>query len=617
MTVRLQESLLTPPQKNSNARVKIFYSMVRTFYADVAPKIDYFQRHSAEYTEQVKKDLEKIEESYLQFIELVQVLRERIESGSMSDTDWSQFRHDLRGFLATVKGFSELILEESEGMNATFKGHLSKILEGANNLLPVIGEMGPTPSLYVTDFDSEEQFEVALNNTLSGNILIVDDDEKKIETIERRLKQKGYTYFTAHSGSEAFEVFKSKKIDLVLLDILMPEMSGREVLSRLKRAKETHDIPVLIVSSVSDLDSVTACIREGADDYLQYPFNLDLFYARINACLDKKRLKDLEKTHYDQIALERQRLKAAIESIEHGFAIFDQNDVIIESNQQFKKIFPILDDEQVQNLTFCDLITFNMNAGFFDQDRRRYHTLSDSYDQESANAFLTFMMERHENPIGPFEMHLKSGQWIEIVENKIPTGGIVSLYKDISERKNKEERTQYLLDHDGLTGLLNRTAFSRAINQLIESDLDRSTRFTILYFDLDGFKDVNDTFGHEKGDRVLIEFSEQLLKTTRDEDAVARLGGDEFAVLLPDVDHQDVIMLVVNRILKLMNNCVEHNNIKVPFGVSIGIASYPQDATNLDTLLKKADQAMYAAKRAGKGNAFFAKDNHTIVAVDP
>lgn len=607
MTSRVQTALLTPPQKNSNARVKIFYSMARTFYADTAPKIDFFKRHLGEYTPQVQKDIGIISESYSQFIDLVLILRERIEVGGMSDTEWSKYRHDLRGLLATVKGFSELILEEETTINTTLKNHLTQIIQSADNIIPVIGEMGPTSALYVSDVDREEDVEVALNNTLSGNILIVDDDDKKIETISRRLKQKGYSYFAAKSGQEAFELLKSKKIDLLLLDILMPEMSGHAVLTRLKKARETHDIPVLIVSSVSDLDSVTACIRDGADDYLQFPFNLDLFYARINACLDKKRLKDLEKTHYDQIALERQRLKTAIESIEHGFALFDYDDVLIESNQQFKKLFPIIEQDISQSMTFCDLITHNLNSGFFKEDRRHDSPLN-ATDGEHTSSLLTLMMERHENPTGPFELHLQSGQWIEVIESKIPTGGTVSLYKDISDRKNKEERTQYLLDHDGLTGLLNRTAFAKAVNRLIDSDLDQSKRFTILYFDLDGFKEVNDTFGHEKGDQILVDFSEQLLETTRAEDSVARLGGDEFAVLLPDIDHHAVIMMIVNRILKLLNNEVVYNNVKVPFGVSIGIASYPHDAKILDSLLKKADQAMYRAKREGKGNARFASE---------
>ncbi len=607
MTVTMQTSLLTPPQKNSNARVKIFYSMARTFYADTAPKIDFFKRHLSEYTPQVQKDITIIAESYSKFIDLVLLLRESIEVGGMSDTQWSTYRHDLRGLLATVKGFSELILEEATNINTTLKSHLTQIIQSADNIILVIGEMGPTSALYVSDGEREENFEIALNNTLSGNILIVDDDDKKIETIARRLKQKGYSYFTANSGLEAFELLKSKKIDLLLLDILMPEMSGHDVLTRLKKARETQDIPVLIISSVSDLESVTACIRDGADDYLQFPFNLDLFYARINACLDKKRLKDLEKTHYDQIALERQRLKTAIESIEHGFALFDNGDVLIESNQQFKKLFPIIEQDISEPMTFCDLITHNLNNGFFKEDRRQ-GAATNSIDSEHTNSLLTFMMERHENPVGPFELHLRSGQWIEVIESKIPTGGTVSLYKNISDRKNKEERTQYLLDHDGLTGLLNRTAFSKAVNQLIESDMDQSKRFTILYFDLDGFKEVNDTFGHEKGDQILVDFSEQLLETTREEDSVARLGGDEFAVLLPDIDHHAVIMMVVNRILKLMNNEVEYNNVKIPFGVSIGVSSYPHDAKTLDSLLKKADQAMYRAKREGKGNARFANE---------
>ncbi|MBX9697224.1 MAG: hypothetical protein K2X53_03970, partial [Alphaproteobacteria bacterium] len=203
MTVHMQTALLTPPQKNSNARVKIFYSMARTFYADTAPKIDFFKRHLSEYSSQVQKDITIIAEAYSKFIDLVLLLRESIEVGGMSDTQWSTYRHDLRGLLATVKGFSELILEEATNINATLKSHLTQIIQSSDNIILVIGEIGPTSALYVSDVEREEDVEIALNNTRSGNILIVDDDDKKIETIARRLKQKGYSYFTANSGMEA------------------------------------------------------------------------------------------------------------------------------------------------------------------------------------------------------------------------------------------------------------------------------------------------------------------------------------------------------------------------------------------------------------------------------
>jgi len=139
-------------------------------------------------------------------------------------------------------------------------------------------------------------------------ILVVDDNEDNRYTLARRLRREGWTNLTiAENGREALDRITKERFDLILLDIMMPEVNGYEVLERLKADPGTRDIPVLMISALSDIESVVRCIELGADDYLLKPFNPVLLRARINACLEKKRLHDQELSYLAEI--ERQRCR--------------------------------------------------------------------------------------------------------------------------------------------------------------------------------------------------------------------------------------------------------------------------------------------------------------------
>jgi len=189
-----------------------------------------------------------------------------------------------------------------------------------------------------------------------------------------------------------------------------------------------------------------------------------------------------------------------------------------------------------------------------------------------------------------------------------PTG-FRGIARDVTERKHAEERIQYLATHDGLTGLPNRLMFSQLLNHAIQGAKRYKRQFSIFFIDLDRFKIINDTLGHEAGDHLLQEIAVRFKQALRAVDVVARLGGDEFVILIEEVSDLDNIATVARKILATVIKPLTLMGDECRVTASIGISSYPNDGEDEQTLLKNADIAMYFAKEEGKNNfQFFSKD---------
>ncbi|BFM20880.1 EAL domain-containing protein [Gilvimarinus japonicus] len=179
----------------------------------------------------------------------------------------------------------------------------------------------------------------------------------------------------------------------------------------------------------------------------------------------------------------------------------------------------------------------------------------------------------------------------------------VCVGQDISDLKEKQQEVEKLAYYDHLTGLANRTEFKRLLGRALQHGQRASSKVALFYLDLDHFKRINDTFGHEAGDQLLTEVARRLKSELRDDDVVARLGGDEFAVLLDQVESPQYAYVVANKIITALNRPMELQGKEVVAGVSIGITMAPDDSSHIDTLMKNADLAMYQAKDKGR-NAF-------------
>jgi diguanylate cyclase (GGDEF)-like protein/PAS domain S-box-containing protein len=188
----------------------------------------------------------------------------------------------------------------------------------------------------------------------------------------------------------------------------------------------------------------------------------------------------------------------------------------------------------------------------------------------------------------------------------------VAIFSDITERKKRDELISFQAFHDSLTGLPNRMLFLDRLDlTLAQARRSKSGKVAVMFMDLDHFKEINDTFGHDAGDACLIEAAHRLRQCVRASDTVARMGGDEFTLLLPEVTEENDVRVVGQKILEAMKSPIILDGHEVSISTSIGISMYPHDAEDGETLLKRADAAMYQVKKSGRAGMFFFAPNLT------
>jgi len=323
---RLKEALLAHVREGFGSPVSAIVGYCEILLED-APRLG---------LERFVADLEKVLQSGLALQAQVDGLLdteslEQREDESGYGAFRGRLRHDLRTPINAIKGYGEMLLEDAQDAGApeSFVRDLGKLLAESEDLLgridalvefthedvqaaadapaPVIrGLIGGVP---LTEADKPDKQQVP------SRILVVDDHKSNRDLLQRRLSREGHTIETAESGKRALEVMDRGGVDLVLLDLLMPDMSGYEVLCRLKADPRHRDVPVVMISALDDLGSIVRCIEAGAEDYLPKPFEAVLLRARINSCLEKKRLRDRERKILEELRVEKEKSEALLLNI--------------------------------------------------------------------------------------------------------------------------------------------------------------------------------------------------------------------------------------------------------------------------------------------------------------
>ncbi|HEX3574788.1 MAG TPA: EAL domain-containing protein, partial [Rhodopila sp.] len=220
---------------------------------------------------------------------------------------------------------------------------------------------------------------------------------------------------------------------------------------------------------------------------------------------------------------------------------------------------------------------------------------------QGASASTTAEPTAERRQEGRFETALDNGTIIEVRTHALQDCGFVQTYTDVTEQRLAHAQVLHLAHHDPLTGLANRAALMQRLSAIVDQFADSDVLSALIMIDLDGFKGVNDTFGHDAGDALLIEVAQRLKAMIRTTDVVARLGGDEFVMLLPELRQGNDIIMLAERVLRGLSEPVQIHGQGVRIGASLGIAFHPQDGLDVDTWLKHADMALYSAKHGGRG----------------
>jgi adenylate cyclase len=328
-------------------------------------------------------DLDRMRSASIQLTTFVKSVTAEGSSARGQEEDFEAFhrriRHDLRSPLNIIKGYSELLIEDMEtDTEHPLREDLTKLRDSADQLLAQIAALVTLRSEEprAEDIGNREQeasfvadvlrtvqplqmSSAAPETVQSGHILVVDDNASNRDVLARRLKREGHQVVTAANGACALELVASQEFDLVLLDLIMPEMNGFEVLRRLKATEHTRDVPVIVISALDELDSVVRCIESGAEDYLTKPFNPVLLRARVNASLEKKRLRDREKKFIHDLEQERQRSESLLLNI--------LPQVVVERMREGETV--IADRVMDATILFCDLVGFTALSQQLSADR--------------------------------------------------------------------------------------------------------------------------------------------------------------------------------------------------------------------------------------------------------
>ncbi|MEO1670654.1 MAG: EAL domain-containing protein [Cyanobacteria bacterium J06631_2] len=451
----------------------------------------------------------------------------------------------------------------------------------------------------------------------TAKILIVDDQPENLRLLADALNGQAYEVKGVINGAMALMVAKTVVPDLILLDVVMPGLSGYEVCEQLKEDVITQNIPIIFLSASNDSIDRVKALSIGGVDYINKPFQVDEVLLRIKNQLQLQAAQ--QKILSFNVALEQRilertaQLEQANQELKHEIEERGQlTRLLRDSEEKLESILNSLEevvwsaDVATSKLLFLNPAAQEVYgrpvAELLANPDLRLESIHPE-DRDRVQLSLANDIEINDieyrviQPCGEIRWVWERSRLICDAGGK-RRDGIIS---DITDRKQVEADLSYEAKHDSLTGLPNRAAFLERVNQAInQSKIDSQYLFAILFIDLDRFKIVNDSLGHQVGDELLITVANILQDCARDQDYVARLGGDEFTIVLnqiPCIETAKAIAQKINEQLAMPINLSGH---KVFTSASIGIVEADVKHEDSADLLRDADLAMYRAKALGK-----------------
>ncbi len=411
-------------------------------------------------------------------------------------------------------------------------------------------------------------------------ILFVDDSKSIRTYYSRMLERNHYHVVTASSVDEAYLIAREQPIDIAIVDYFMPEQNGYVLCQKLRDDKLTAGIRTAVITGTY-LDSVIRdCLQAGAIECMFKNEAEELFLARLSGI---RRFIEVQRS----IEKQRENLSAILESVGEGVYGVDNDGKVTFMNPAALKVLGLYDVKPLLGKNANDVFHLNKQSADRDLLKEAY------YSGEQLKGWETHFRHQSCKEI-PVECTLHPLS----VDGK--QEGSVIAFRDVSERKMMEEKLRWQATHDHLTGLYNRRYFESHLEVEINNVARSGIMSAVVYLDLDRFKYVNDTAGHEVGDQLLIDLSQALSKHLRRHDTAARIGGDEFALILKNVDETTAVNIADEIRLSLSNLRVHHKDKEYHVNASFGVAM--MDVANLTAgdFMANADIACHISKRMGR-----------------
>jgi diguanylate cyclase (GGDEF)-like protein/PAS domain S-box-containing protein len=443
---------------------------------------------------------------------------------------------------------------------------------------------------------------ISRDDILNAKVLIVDDQPVNVQLLEYLLQTSGYVNVSSTTDPRVVAPWHEEhRYDLIILDLHMPGMSGFDVMEALKPLEPEY-LPVLVVTAQPD--QKLPALDAGARDFVSKPFDPVEVLTRINNMLEVRLLHQqardynevLEQTVRARTA-DLQRFRSAMDATADAIFLIDTNNLsLVDVNEGACRMLGH-PRAQLLSLEPARLGLGNRDA-LSAQAERAGQALAAPH---RAPELTEIELLRSDGAAVPVEVY-----WLLQSEGESAHRTLICVARDITERRLAEERLRHMAHYDRLTGLPNRTLFFQTLGESIELAQDKEWRIVVLFIGLDRFRKVNDSMGAAMGDRLLHEFSNRLVQCVRLRDTVGRLGGDEFALILTMTRDQQDAVLVANEVREALRSPFELDEHQATLTASIGIAMYPDDANDPETLVKYANTAMERAKEAGgDGYRFF------------
>lgn len=457
---------------------------------------------------------------------------------------------------------------------------------------------------------------------MTALILVVDDRPTNVLLLETKLSNEYYDVVTARDGFEAIQLTKERNPDLILLDVMMPGIDGFEVCRRLKSDPEVAHIPVVMVTALSSKSDRLRGLEVGADDFLTKPFNDIVFFARTKSLIRIKLL-------LDELRLRDQT------SAQIGGADLTQN--MFTANVSGSKVLVVDDNSRQSRMLSEKLSELYTVEVAVDADSASERMKRDSYDvviistemasseglrlasllksrEESRHVPIIIMVNesRTQTMLKALELGINDYLLLPLDTNEM----MARVRTQIRRKKYQDalrssyEKTVSRSVTDALTNLYNRHFMDTHLENMVQQSHKHQRPMSLMLIDVDHFKPINDTYGHDAGDEVLRGLSKVIVNSIRTADMAARFGGEEFVVLLPETDMLSGTV-VTDRIRKMVEMTpfkVGHEIGSLNVTVSIGAAQLRKGETPAQ-LLKRADEALYKAKNSGRNQVQLAARN--------
>ncbi len=452
---------------------------------------------------------------------------------------------------------------------------------------------------------------------MTAQILVVDDVPANVKLLEAKLTSEYYDVIAARDGFEAVKMAKETKPDLILLDVMMPGMDGFETCRRMKEDPEISHIPVVMVTALSEQSDRVRGLEAGADDFLTKPINDMALFARVKSLvrikvlLDELRLRDQTRAQLGVDAM----MNSFTSDVSGSRVLLIDDDPI--QGKQLKAALSgtytvewLLDPaKSLENAVQGDFDAILVNTLLSEVDGLRLATQIKGREEIRHVPVLMLVDEDDtRSMLKGLEMGINDYLRVPVDKNEMTA----RVQTQIRRKKYQEvlrstyQQSMSLAITDGLTGLYNRHYLNTHLENTVRHSVQSSKALALLIMDMDHFKFVNDTYGHDAGDRVLKQLAEILLQSSRSADLVARYGGEEFVVLLPETDPSSA-REVAERIRKAVEShafVIDNEGNTIRRTISIGGATFPAAETAAAVtsaeLLKIADIGLYQAKNGGR-----------------